>query len=445
MSNGRGALSASVVAWVVYDLANTIFSVSILSFFFPLWLAEELGAGADTFNYITAASMLLVVLTAPLFGAIADLRQRRRPFLVLFTLVAVGCTFSLDLFGTVAAAIALFVAANFSYQSALLFYNSLLPGVAGWRNVGRVSGYGGAIGYVGTILSLILFTVLVTSPEAVKPLLGPFDFWIQTGEATNSNAFVPTAFFYLLFSLPAFLLIPDHRVRPPQPAGLRRSYRDVLATARSIRSYAGMGAFMLATFLYLDAANTVVSNLALYGSGVFDLGQGGVRNVLLLSTVFAAVGAAGFGSLVDRIGPRRTLISVLVWWIAALGLVTLSVELWMFYLAAPLLGVAFGATVVVSRVMLIALSPPEKLGEFFGFYTLAGRFSAVLGPLLTGLILTTFSGLGGAAYRIVVLTLALIVAAALLIILWKVPEGSPEEVITAFSDQTDDEKLTADS
>jgi MFS transporter, UMF1 family len=424
---GSTVSALAVVSWAAYDFANTIFSISILSYFFPLWLGDELGGGADLFNYITAASMLLVVATAPFFGAVGDLRQRRKPFLVAFTLAAVGCTLLLDAFGTVAAAVALFVAANFAFQSALIFYNSLLPAVASGRDMGRISGYGTAAGYVGAIAALVLLTYLVTEPEAVRSALGPLGWWISTGDEPNSNAFVPTAVLYLIFALPAFLFVPDRRVREPRPVGLRTGYRNVVRTLRNIRRYPGMGLFMLATLLYTDTANTVVANMSLYGRVVFDMSQGEIRNLLLFSTVFAAAGAIGSGFLTDRLGPKRSLILVVVLWLAAVGFATAATEAWMLLAVGPLVGVALGATWVVSRVMLVSLSPPDQVGEFFGFYALAGRVSAVTGPALAGVILTVFDGLGEGAYRLAVLSLAVTLTVALLLLL-RVPDVRPERL-----------------
>ncbi|MDQ3999778.1 MAG: MFS transporter, partial [Actinomycetota bacterium] len=117
-------------SWALYDFSNTIFSISILSYFFPLWLGDELGAGASVFNYVAAGSALLVALTAPFLGAVADLRQRRLPYLMVLTVLAVLFTAGLDLAGGVLAAAALFVAANYTYQSALVFYDALLPSVS---------------------------------------------------------------------------------------------------------------------------------------------------------------------------------------------------------------------------------------------------------------------------------------------------------------------------
>ncbi len=431
-TGGDRKKTAAVVAWALYDFAGTIFSVSILSYFFPLWLGDELGGGADLFNYVMAASMFLVVLTAPFFGAVGDLRQSRKPFLVVFTLVAIGCTAGLDATASLFGAVVLFVAANFAFQSAQIFYNSLLPGVAGERNAGRISGYGVAAGYVGTILALVLFTYLVTNPEESRELLGPVGFWIETEGELNSNAFVPTALLYLLFSLPAFLLVPDRRVEQRRPVSIAAGYRGVLRTLRQIRSYPGMGAFLIATFLYTDAANTVITNMSLYGRVVFEMEQTEIRNLLLFSTVFAVLGAGGFGFVADRIGPKRTLTVVVVLWLVSVALATAAVEAWMLLMVGPLVGVSLGATWVVSRVMLIALSPPEKVGEFFGFYALAGRVSAVTGPALAGLILTVFAGLGPGAYRIAVFSLAITLFISLLLLM-RVPDVRPDHASRRFS------------
>jgi UMF1 family MFS transporter len=179
------ASGLAVWSWVLYDFSNTIFSISILSYFFPLWLGDELGAGADTFNYLVALSALLVVLAAPVLGSVADLRQRRRPYLVVLTILAVVLTAALDFSGGALFMVAaLFVAADVCYQSALVFYNALLPVVSAGRGAGRVSGYGTAAGYVGTIFALVVLTFFITeqalfgvtlgAPEAARDLLGPF-------------------------------------------------------------------------------------------------------------------------------------------------------------------------------------------------------------------------------------------------------------------------------
>ena len=423
---------AAVWTWVLYDFANTIFSVSILSFFFPIWLGDELGAGADTFNYATAAGAFLVILTAPFLGAIADLRQRRKPYLVLFTIVAVVLTVAFEVFSGVVTVIAIFVAANFAYQSALVFYNALLPTVSVGRGAGRVSGYGVAAGYVGSILILVVFTFLVTDAEAVRSFLGPLGGWIEVGEQRNSNAFLPTAILYLLFSLPAFFFVPDPAVRMPRRVSPAAVYRDVFATVRNIRGYTGVGTFIIATALYTDAANTAVANMALYGNQVFGMTTGEVQNLLLLSAVFAAAGSVGFGSVSDRAGPKKTLLVVLVLWLVSITVAVFAVAPWMLLLAGPLVGVALGATWTVSRVLLVALSPPEKLGEFFGLYTLSQKLSAVAGPALTAVLLDTFEGLGTISYRIAIGSLLVLMLLGIFFLL-RVPDVRPKSTVDEFS------------
>ena len=429
-SDGR-ASALAVWAWILYDFSNTIFSVSILTVFFPLWVDQEIGDGAWLVNLATAVSALLVFFTAPVLGAMADLRQRRVPYLVVLTVISVLLTAGLDVAGGVAVGVALFVAADLTYQSAIVFYNALLPGVAAGRGAGRISGYGTAAGYVGTILALIFLTFFVSDAETVRSILGPLGGWLETGGEQNSNAFLPTAVLYLLFSLPAFFLVPDPAVRPPRPVALGVAYRDVVRTLRNLRGYAGVGTFILATVLYMDAANTAVSNMALYGREVFGMGSAEVRNLLLFSTVFAVVGSAASGLATDRVGPKRTLLAVLALWLVSIGLAAAALKPWMLFLAGPLVGIALGGTWTVSRVMLVALSPPEKLGEFFGLYSLAGRFSAILGPALTAILLLSF-GRGAAAYRISIGSLALIMALGIYFLL-RVPDARPDPTVEEYA------------
>lgn len=434
-SDGK-APGFAVFSWALYDFSNTIFSISILTTFFPRWVAEQADGAELLVNAAIAFGALLVVLTAPALGAVADFRQRRVPYMVVLTLAAVALTVALDVADGVGAGVlvglALFVAADLCYQSALVFYNVLLPGVSAGRGAGRVSGYGTALGYVGAILGLVALTAFVEGGEALRSALGPLGGWLEGGGENNANAFVPTAVLYLVFSLPAFFFVPDPKAREPRPVALSSAYRDVLTTLKNLRGYAGMGAFLLATLLYTDAANTAVANMALYGTVVFDMDAAGVRNLLLASTVVAVAGSAAAGYATDRVGPKRALIWVCLLWIVAITIAASAVAPWMLYLAGPLVGIALGGTWTVSRVMLVALSPPEKLGEFFGLFSMAGKVSAVMGPALVAGLLYALGDLGAAAYRISIGSLALITAAGLFFLL-RVPDARPEKNVEEFA------------
>jgi MFS transporter, UMF1 family len=434
--SGEKTSGLAAFSWILYDFSNTIFSVAVLSFFFPLWVEEQVGSGgflsgAGLMNSATAVSALMVVITAPVLGAIADLRQRRVPYLILLTIIAVGMTAALDVAGGVVVGLALFIAADLSYQSALVFYNALLPVVSAGRGAGRISGYGTAVGYVGTILGLIILTYFVENGETLRPLLGPLGGWLEAGDDVYSNAFVPTAVLYLVFSLPAFFLVPDPAVRARRPVGLGAAYRDVVRTVKNLPAYGGAGTFILATVLYTDAANTAIANMALYGRVVFGMDGTQVRNLLLFSTIFAVVGSAGFGFLTDRMGPKRSLVGVLVLWLVAIVLAAAALGAWMLFLAGPIVGIALGGMWTVGRVMLVALSPPEKMGEFFGLFSLAGKVSAVFGPALTAVLLFVFGG-GAFGYRISIGSLAFIMAAGLFFLL-RVPDARPERNVDEFA------------
>ena len=224
LSGGKASRLAAF-SWILYDFSNTIFSITILSFYFPLWVEEQVGSGgilsgAGLVNSAAALSALFVVFTAPAFGAVADFRQRRVPYLIVLTTIAVALTAALDVAGGVVVGLALFVAADLAYQSALVFYNALLPVVSAGRGAGRISGYGTAVGYVGTILGLVVLTYFVENGETLRPLLGPLGGWLEAGDEVYSNAFVPTAVIYLVFSLPAFFFVPDPAVRARRPVVL---------------------------------------------------------------------------------------------------------------------------------------------------------------------------------------------------------------------------------
>ena len=139
----------------------------------------------------------------------------------------------------------------------------------------------------------------------MRSLLGPLGVVDRPHGRGDQNAFLPTAILFLIFSLPAFLFVPDPAVRAPRPVRLGVVYRNVIATLRGIGDYAGVGIFILATVLYTDAANTAIANTALYGQQVFRMESAETTSLLLFSTVFAIVGSLGFGFASDRVGPRR--------------------------------------------------------------------------------------------------------------------------------------------
>ena len=215
----RKESNLAVGSYVLYQFGYTPFAATILTLYFPLWLTEEYGAGPALFNYATALASLLVVLIAPALGTICDLRQRRLPYLVVFTLVTVLCTvglaFSDDLTGSLLVAIVLFVVAVVAYQLINVPYYALLPSVAAGRGTGNINGYAQAAGFVGTFIAVVGLTLLVApetflgltlgGPGEIRQVFGPLGGWVNTTTAAaDSNTFLPTAVFFLSSLCPPF-------------------------------------------------------------------------------------------------------------------------------------------------------------------------------------------------------------------------------------------------
>jgi len=367
----------SIAAWVLYDLANTVFSMGVISLFFPLWVRDAVGPQRDNqvYGLISAASMALVFVVSPLLGAMTDRARRRMPFLITSTLICVVFTALLARAGLYATAFC-FVVANVAYQAGLQFYDAMLPDVSTEENRGKIGGIGVGVGYFGSYIAVAMGLILGTDD---KPLL-----------------FALVAAAFLLFALPCFLLVKERgnpRPRPINSTMLRESTRETLRTLRSGHQYPGLVRFLVGRVFYTDAINTVISIMALYTVNVAvstglteDQGQQQANLILMAAITFAVLGGFFWGWLTDRLGPKRTLNRVLLAWItvfvaaAAIGIVGLP--LWCLYIVASCAGFALGGVWAADRPFMLRLTPPARVGEFYGLYGMVGRFSAITGPLI---------------------------------------------------------------
>jgi MFS transporter, UMF1 family len=438
----RKESNLAVGSYVLYNFGNTPFAATILTLYFPLWLTEEYAAGPALFNYVTALASLLVVLIAPALGAICDLRQRRLPYFVGFTLVTVLCTaglaFSDDLTGSLLVALVLFVVAVVAYNLINVPYYALLASVAAGRGTGKISGYTQAAGFIGTFVAVIGLTLLVApetflgftvgGPGEIRQVFGPLGGWVNTAAAqADSNTFLPTAIFFLIFAVPAFFFVRDVPLRAPQPARLGEAYRSIFATLRGIGAYAGLGAYMVVTLLVMEANFAAIPNMTLFAQGVFGMEDQQISNLIIFSLPFSVLAAFGAGYVSDKVGPKKTLLATMGVWVAGIMAVTFAWAPWVLFVAAPLIFLANGATIAVGTVLVIALSPREKLGDFMGLYVTVGMVSSVLGPVIVGLLLGVFGGLGTGAYRIGMSSIAVAMVLGVIILLLRVPDARTSE------------------
>lgn len=393
-----------IISWALYDFADTIFSANIISIYFPLWVIQDLGGEDFHYSLAISTSMVIVAVTMPVLGVISDRWGRRKPFLLLFTLACASVTGSLGFLATLPLALVCFVLANYAYQGGMVFYNALLPAVTGKETLGKVSGFGVGLGYLGAILGVIMVTPFVS---------GRLWGWEIPFLAAGGNAasFLPTALLFCLFSLPIFLWVKDD--------GAKRMWKEtgVWKALIMVKGYPQILRFLLARFFYLDGINTVIAFMSIYLVNVVGFSEKGeVQNFFIVSTVFAIVGGIGWGMVTDHWGHKRTLSLILFLFMLATIIAALGSTKNLFWFIGPVIGIALAGVWTCDRPLLIALSPPGMYGEFFGLYSLSGKLAAVIGPIQWGVIVKLCEPLGVWKYRLAIFSLILFFGLGLLVL-----------------------------
>ncbi len=393
------------VAWALYDFANTIYSYAIVSYAMGLWTVDRLGPadGQFWFGIANAASVGLNALVSPVLGAVSDRGGRRMPYLLFFTAQTIIATAAIALLPIGATALtviglALFTLANFSYQAALIYYDATLPVVSKPSSRGRVSGIGVAVGYLGTIVIALLILV--------------------TDSGSSGLTFLMAAVLFALFSVPMFLLVKepatsDYRFRASDAIA---SWRQLPTTIAHAREVPGLMRFLIGRFFYTDPVNTVIVIMSVFATQAIGLTSGQANLVLLGLTIAAVLASFGWGVVVERYGPKRALMWVLASWCVGLIIGGAVLSLPTFLIAGILLGSGLGGVWTSDRVFMLRLSPPERIGEFFGLYGLAGKFSAVTGPILYGTIVSVLlnAGWGKGAYQVGILSFLVLMVIGIL-------------------------------
>jgi UMF1 family MFS transporter len=442
-------------SWALYDFANTIFSMNVATLYFSVWLIADLHASNTVYAVGNGISSILVVLSVPLLGAVSDARRRRKPWVVGFTLAsciscaAIGILGQLTLplsgaevvngsalpstwhptIGTFGWVLLAFVVANYTYQAAQPFYNAMMPDLVPPEERGRLSGIGTAVGYVGTIVGLLLVFPFFSG---AVPLLGQLPARVisllrsivpYSTHAGRVSTFVPTALLFLLFSLPLILFCRDHHPRRDGTIAWRSAFSDVGHTLRDARRHPGALSFIFASFLYQDAIGTIVSFMAVYAVKAMGFQRGAETTLFLVLTVPAIFGSYLAGRMVDRFGARRTLFITIIAWIALLIAMILVPTQRAFWGVGLGIGLIFGGVPTAERPLLLSLVPIDEAGRFFSLMLLSARAAAIAGPLVWGLTVDFLEpGFGtGLAYRAAVVTVAAMFALSLLL-LRRVPE-----------------------
>jgi len=386
-------LTIPSLSWALYDLGNTIFSMNIVSFFFSLWVVNVMGGTDSQYGYTAALSYAIIFSLSPFLGALTDQAPRRMPFLVVSTLVCVAFTLLLGT-GGLTMSLAFFVVANIAYQSGLQFYDALLPEVSTEATRGRVGGIGIGLGYLGSLIGLFLARWLLTGVDELPSM--------AEQSARYTLVFKVTAVLFLAFALPCFLYVRERaRARRFTARAVPAAIRQVAQTFRGIRRFPGLGRFLIGRVFYTDAVNTVIAFMGIYVTNEVGFATEQAIVIMLVATACAVPGGFVWGAVADRIGPKRTLDLVLFLWMIVFAWATLvglfKLGQLAFWPVPVLAGLGLGGTSAADRPLMLRLTPPARIGEFYGLYNMVGRFSAVTGPLTWAFVAERIS-IGGVSF-----------------------------------------------
>jgi len=392
MSRAR-ARRREILAWAMYDFANSGYTTVVLTAIFNAYFvgviaAAGAGQGRATLLWTLAmgAANVLVLASAPVLGAIADHHAWKKRLLAVSTIGCVVFTALLGFAGPgdLVAAVALVILASVMFGTGENLVAAFLPEIAAHDDMGRISGYGWSLGYLGGLLVLGACLAYIAWAEAhgyPATRYVPVTLWI-------------TAAIFALAATPTFLWLPERAVpqpRPPQGGYVRIGFARVRRTLAQARRFRDLFRFLIALAIYYCGINTVVVLAAVYAQQAMGFGMQETIVLILLVNVTAAVGAFLFGHFQDRFGSIRTLAATLLLWIAALVLAYFTDSRTWFWVVANLVGLALGSSQSAGRALVGLFSPQARAAEFFGLWGLAGKLAAIVGPVSYGFI-TYFSG-----------------------------------------------------
>ncbi len=397
------ATQGQLLSWSFYDFANTAFATVIQTFIFAAYFTRRVApdetAGAALWGLAIGGAGILIALGGPLIGAAADQGGRRKPWLLLFTVL---CTFCIALmwFVTPSAdsvwrALILIAAATVCAEYAMIFYNAMLPSLVGPQRMGRWSGWGWSLGYVGGLLCLILALLFVVSADYIA--------WLDKKSFQHIRiTFVIAAGWYMLFGLPLFLFTPDAGATgKPFLRCLRDGALQLKQTLASLFRHRRILYFLIARMIYIDGLATIFAYGGVYAAGTFDMSEQQVLLFGICLNVTAGAGAAVFGMLDDRIGSKR-IILIAISGIIISGTCILTVQQQiLFWIFGSILGIFVGPLQASSRTYLARVASPAIHNQMFGLYALSGKATSFAGPLLVGL-LTSLTGSQRAGMSVII-------------------------------------------
>ena len=374
-------------AWASSDWASSPFFAVVITFVFAAYMTRGVApdevTGTAQWGWAMTVSALLIAVSSPIMGAIADAGGRRKPWLVCLTGVSALATAALWWVepdpSFMLTGLVLVVLANTALEIGQAFYNAMLADLARPEEMGRWSGWGWGLGYVAGIVALVVILLLFIQRE--PPLLG-------LDEATAEDVRIAGPFLALwivLFSLPLFLWVPD-RAAGTRSTGeaLRHGLAMLVQTFRSVREQKNIFRFLVARLIYNDGLNTLFAFGGIYAAGTFAMDTSEIIWFGLGLNITAGLGAFGFAFMDDKVGSKATILAALVGLMAFGIAALLATEKTTFWIIGLCIGVFVGPAQSASRTLMARLAPPHQRTEMFGIYALTGKITAFRGPFLFG-------------------------------------------------------------
>lgn len=395
--------SKNIAVWTLYDFANSVVEI-VFFLYFAQWLVVDHGMSDLSYNMLFAIGSLLLVITAPIFAAMADKTGKEHRYLNRITILTflsfLGATM-ITLFWSnqVIIAALFFLFANYFYQFSFVFYNAMLHSLAPPNKWAKISGLGQTANWLGQIAGL-----LITLPFAAGSVY-------LFGEAGRAQTFMPVVLLFMVLALPMLLYFKSpSRIQVAHSVSIKSLAKSQWSEFKKLLKAPGMKYFLLAYFLFNDAIITSSNNFPIYLEQVFAFSDTNKSLLLMAILVTSAIGAYCSGAVAERIGLRKSLMIVLGSWVILFPLLGITTNLSLFIALTIAMGFLFGAIWTVTRAAMTALCPKEQLNFGFSFYTLAERVSTLIGPLSWGLITTLLVHLGPTRYRLAMMAMAIFVA-----------------------------------
>ncbi len=432
----------NVFFWAMYDLANTIYSMVIVSLIINRYILVigqleyglTYGDVSLIYGIVSGIMQIGVAICVPFIGALSDRAGRRKPFVISLTGIIILFASLLGFFHDLTTVILFYVIANVAYQFSLTFYDAMLAFIAKREDLGKVAGFGVAWGYLGTIISLVvLLPLMFTFGDVVSsPNVGPLSYG-YTGEWIT---FVLPMILFLVLGIPIFFVREKQKKGKLPPIGklFKDTYQQLKSTFKDIRSHRPMFIFIIGYFFVADIANVIVLYmLPLVTDGLIIGTDGDPSDIfgtlfIIIATISAVVFTYFVGKFGEKYGGKKAFYLVgLLWGISiTLGAVLIfaypyinigfNLPFILCILVGVIAGPALGGTWTAQRVMVVELAPKEKFGEYFGFSKLSGKVSSSIGPIVFGTVLTTYDIIGKYAYGWALISVGVVLAIGILII-----------------------------